>query len=74
VISCMLQLNGANTRYAAGIREIWSIDLPNHGESAVLNRTFLDDRKERGRKEGWEGRCSAYSDSLGSDVPDATCV
>lgn len=59
VISCMLQLNGANNRYAAGISEIWSIDLPNHGESAVLNRTFLDDRKERGRKEGWEGRCTA---------------
>ncbi|KAI6100608.1 hypothetical protein F5141DRAFT_1009268 [Pisolithus sp. B1] len=33
------------------IREIWSIDMPNHGETAVLNRAYLEDRQERGRKE-----------------------
>ena len=79
VISRMLQLNGAENRYAAGIREVWLIDLPNHGESAALNRALLDDRKDRGRREGWEGRCSAYFDSalldlVFPDVPDGTYV
>ncbi|KAL4079050.1 hypothetical protein J3A83DRAFT_4367769 [Scleroderma citrinum] len=56
MISRLLQLNSAGNRDTTGIREIWSIDLPNHGESAVLNRTLLDSRKGRGMKEGWEGR------------------
>ncbi|KIM55410.1 hypothetical protein SCLCIDRAFT_298120 [Scleroderma citrinum Foug A] len=73
VISRMLQLNGAENRYAAGIREVWSIDLPNHGESAALNRALLDDRKDRGRREGWEGRStmdlSAYLNAFLSIPP-----
>lgn len=57
-IADLLQLNAAGTRYVNMIKEIWTIDMPNHGESAVLNRTYLEDRRERGRKEGWDGKCT----------------
>ncbi|KAH7883452.1 Alpha/beta hydrolase fold-1 [Phlebopus sp. FC_14] len=40
------------------IREIWSLDFPNHGETAMLNRTILDERKARGLKEGFVGTCT----------------
>lgn len=68
MIAHLLQLNAAGTRYVNMIKEIWTIDMPNHGESAVLNRTYLEDRRERGRKEGWDGKCSAYS-FLSSPIP-----
>ncbi|KAI6029090.1 hypothetical protein BKA83DRAFT_676790 [Pisolithus microcarpus] len=56
-ITHLLRSNAARTR-ANWIREIWSVDMPNHGESAVLNRAYLEDRQERGRKEGWDGICN----------------
>ncbi|KAI6120216.1 hypothetical protein EV401DRAFT_1887726 [Pisolithus croceorrhizus] len=54
----LLRLNAAGTHSANWIQEIWSIDMPNHGESAALNRAHLEDRQERGRKEGWDGKCN----------------
>ncbi|KIK26383.1 hypothetical protein PISMIDRAFT_95008 [Pisolithus microcarpus 441] len=57
-VTHLLRLSAAGTRSAAWIREIWLIDMPNHGESAALNRAYLEDRQERGRKEGWDGRCN----------------
>ncbi|KAI6029092.1 hypothetical protein BKA83DRAFT_4214373 [Pisolithus microcarpus] len=57
-IAHLLRMNATGTRYVNMIREIWSIDMPNHGESAVLNRAYLEDRQERGRKEGWDGKCT----------------
>ncbi|KAI6100351.1 Alpha/Beta hydrolase protein [Pisolithus sp. B1] len=57
-IAHLLRLNAAGSRSANWIREIWSIDMPNHGESAALNRAHLEDRQERGRKEGWDGKCN----------------
>ncbi|KAI5994756.1 Alpha/beta hydrolase family-domain-containing protein [Pisolithus albus] len=56
-VAHLLRLNASGTRSANWIREIWLIDMPNHGESAALNRAYLEDRQERGRKEGWDGRC-----------------
>lgn len=54
------------------IREIWSIDFPNHGETATLNRRLLDKHKANGVRHGFEGTCSEYlSSSIGNDdVPD----
>ncbi|KAF8835770.1 hypothetical protein BDN67DRAFT_937612 [Paxillus ammoniavirescens] len=40
------------------IREIWSIDFPNHGETATLNRPVLEEHKERGVREGFNGTCT----------------
>ncbi|KAI6100606.1 hypothetical protein F5141DRAFT_308717 [Pisolithus sp. B1] len=57
-IAHLLRMNATGNRYINMIREIWSIDMPNHGESAVLNRAYLEDRQERGRKEGWDGKCT----------------
>ncbi|KAI6043509.1 Alpha/beta hydrolase family-domain-containing protein [Pisolithus marmoratus] len=57
-IAHLLRLNATRARYVNMIKEIWSIDMPNHGESAVLNRAYLEDRQERGRKEGWDGKCT----------------
>ncbi|KIO10233.1 hypothetical protein M404DRAFT_129483 [Pisolithus tinctorius Marx 270] len=57
MVARLLRLNVTGTR-AGLIREIWSVDMPNHGESAVLNRTYLEDRQERGRKAGWDGKCN----------------
>lgn len=57
-IAHLLRLNTTRARYVNMIKEIWSIDMPNHGESAVLNRAYLEDRQERGRKEGWDGKCT----------------
>jgi len=39
-------------RATYGIREIWSIDFPNHGEAAVLNRRVLDEHKAHGTRQG----------------------
>ncbi|KAF8447216.1 Alpha/Beta hydrolase protein [Boletus edulis BED1] len=38
------------------IREIWSIDFPNHGEAATLNRHLLDEYKAHSGKD--EGTCT----------------
>ncbi|KAI6114692.1 hypothetical protein EV401DRAFT_1979891 [Pisolithus croceorrhizus] len=56
-VASLLRLNAAGI-CANWIREIWSIDMPNHGETAGLNRAYLEDRQERGRKEGWDGKCN----------------
>ncbi|KIJ63501.1 hypothetical protein HYDPIDRAFT_112921 [Hydnomerulius pinastri MD-312] len=40
------------------IRELWSIDFPNHGETATLNRAILEERKARGVQEGFDGTCT----------------
>lgn len=40
------------------IREIWSIDFPNHGEAATLNRRLLDEHKANGVRRGFDGSCS----------------
>ncbi|KAI6169856.1 hypothetical protein EDD17DRAFT_1521958, partial [Pisolithus thermaeus] len=43
----LLRLNAAGTHSANWIQEIWSIDMPNHGESAALNRAHLERRQKR---------------------------
>ncbi|KAG8218013.1 Alpha/Beta hydrolase protein [Butyriboletus roseoflavus] len=40
------------------IREIWSIDFPNHGEAATLNRRLLDEHKVNGVRQGFNGTCT----------------
>jgi hypothetical protein len=40
----------------AAVRDIWVIDFPNHGETAILNRQTLDARKAAGK-----GMCSAFA-------------
>ncbi|KAH0826887.1 Alpha/Beta hydrolase protein [Lanmaoa asiatica] len=40
------------------IREIWSIDFPNHGEAATLNRRLLDEHKVNGERQGFDGTCT----------------
>lgn len=37
------------------VRDIWVIDFPNHGETAILNRDILDARKATSK-----GVCSAF--------------
>ena len=49
----------SHDRTRASIRDIWAIDFPNHGETASLNRTILDARKEAGK-----GVCSAFRPPL----------
>jgi hypothetical protein len=39
----------------ATVRDIWVIDFPNHGETAILNRDTLDARKAASK-----GVCSAF--------------
>ncbi|KAI6043514.1 Alpha/beta hydrolase fold-1 [Pisolithus marmoratus] len=53
----LLRLYAAGTR-THWIREVWLVDMPNHGESAVLNRAYLEDRRRRGQEEGWDGICN----------------
>ncbi|KAF8552929.1 hypothetical protein OG21DRAFT_1464978 [Imleria badia] len=40
------------------IREIWSIDFPNHGEAATLNRRLLDEHKANGVRQKVDGICT----------------
>jgi len=40
------------------IREIWSIDFPNHGEAATLNRRLLDEHKANSVRQRVEGTCT----------------
>lgn len=40
------------------IREIWTIDLPNHGEAATLNRRLLSEHKANGEQKEFIGTCS----------------
>ncbi|KAG9313296.1 hypothetical protein JVU11DRAFT_5600 [Chiua virens] len=40
------------------LREIWTMDLPNHGEAALLNRRLLDDHKQEGARKGSGGVCT----------------
>lgn len=40
------------------IREIWSIDFPNHGEAATLNRHLLDGHKANSVQQKVDGTCS----------------
>jgi hypothetical protein len=39
----------------ATVRDVWVIDFPNHGETAILNRDTLDARKAASK-----GVCSAF--------------
>ncbi|KAF9242021.1 Alpha/beta hydrolase fold-1 [Melanogaster broomeanus] len=55
VITRLLRLSD-KAKYA--IREIWSIDFPNHGETAILNRAVLDQHKARGIRGGFDGTCT----------------
>ncbi|KAN0076730.1 hypothetical protein V8E55_010585 [Tylopilus felleus] len=40
------------------IREIWSIDFPNHSEAATLNRRLLDEYKAKGARHKVDGTCT----------------
>jgi hypothetical protein len=40
------------------IREIWTIDFPNHGEAATLNRRLLDGHKANSVRQRVDGNCS----------------
>ncbi|KAF9220132.1 hypothetical protein BS17DRAFT_739673 [Gyrodon lividus] len=71
VIRRLLQLY-ATPKY--DIREIWSIDFPNHGETATLNRVVLEEYKARGLREGFDGTCTTldyaiYLDAFLSSPP-----
>ncbi|KAI6037484.1 hypothetical protein EDC04DRAFT_2604718 [Pisolithus marmoratus] len=45
-----LRLNAAGSRSANWIRGIWSTNVPNHGESALLNRFYVEGRWGEGGK------------------------
>jgi len=40
------------------IREIWTIDFPNHGEAATLNRRLLDGHKANSVRQRVDGNCT----------------
>ena len=46
------------------IREIWSIDFPNHGEAATLNRRLLDEHKAGSVRQRVDGTCSKWLSSF----------
>lgn len=50
------------------IREIWSIDFPNHGEAATLNRRLLDEYKAKGARHKVDGTCSECQSSHTSSM------
>jgi len=56
--TAITRLLSLRERATYDIREIWTIDFPNHGEAAILNRRILEEYKANNFPKGTNGTCT----------------